>query len=250
MLPSQSLSCLALPLTLAFAAFVAVPQTSTAQQEASAKQEKQNQLSPAEIKSLNKKLRSMIEADVKYRELPSGNARRKARKKATKTRDAFMTEWKRRDGDEKILGSVTDLEGIYRDVFPYEKYDKLKDKLIKHEVEGLGGYHLYVPKSYRQESSSRVVVVMPGEADEGYADPRDYFDATWDGSALKTDTLFVVTPISKDIDMGAEPDFSRAGEEERDDERRRVFFGCAGPAQRKVNFDRSRLLLDLSLIHI
>ncbi len=205
-------------------------------------------MSASEIKGLNKKVQAWMDASLKHNNATSPRARTKASKKKRQARDKFTKDWKSRakkHGD--LLKSVPDLEGVFRDAFPYPSTKAMKGQVAAVNTKGTSlKYDAFIPKGYKPAVGHRVVIQLTGldESGDEFVKPRDHFAKTWQGSPLQDDTIFILPPLDAALDLDASPDFAEPGEEAKDMERRKALFQVAGFAQRSLNFDRSRMILD------
>lgn len=211
----------------------------------------QNQpvLSAAEQKSLNKKLADLIESQKTWDEA-TGNKRDSASRKHEKAKEAFMKEWESRCEKTKtnLLASVPDLRAIFANVLPYDrasgsgtlKKEELKDARAIEKT-----YALFVPKSYKPEVPVRTVVVIPGsDAAGNWVECRDWFRDTWDNAAALADTLFNVIQVPKGFDLDSIPDFSKPGDDGKENSRIALVLASWGSTVKTYNLDRDRLFLD------
>lgn len=214
-------------------------------------------LSPAEQKSLNKKLADYIEADQEHEQAPD-NRKDRTGKKKNQAKDAFVKEWESRCDKLKVdlLKSVTDLQAIFANVLPYER--RSGQGLMKREEAKttLGQpidkeYGLFVPKGYKYEAPARTVIMVPGLDDAGgWVECRDWFAATWGNAAankpaLLEDTIFHAVQVQKGLELDPAVDFTRQAADDSHE------VACIAQVLvpfnetfKNYNVDRDRVLLD------
>lgn len=206
-------------------------------------------LSSSELKSLNKLYRKYVEEDLDYDDMEDGRRRMKAMRDRNKAREKFNAEWRKKaEKYEDLLGSMPDLRAIYADTFPYERYQGLPGQMTSQNTKNDGPkFEAYVPKSYDEETGMRTVLQLPGlKADDSgeYEDARELFGTVWNKSPLSSDTIFIAPTLPAAVELDAIPDLSRPGELEKENERIGAVLHVAGSAQKQLNFDRARFLLD------
>lgn len=203
-------------------------------------------LTPAEQKSLQTKLAKLIEARRAYDEPGNDKAREKAQKDYEKAKDAFQTEW---DGKLKqkgdLLKSMVDMQAVFAACLPYERKSAVSLRKVDAK-DGLPAYFLSVPKSYKAETPTRTVLLLPGLDEKSeWTEGKRWVEATWTEKAtLFTDSIVHVPVIPKEIDLDPVPDYSKSEGEGTETKRIQQLMQSFGETQRQFQVDRSRLFLD------
>lgn len=204
-------------------------------------------LTSSESKSLRDKLGKMLEEQVAYDEA-TGRAREKAARDFEKAKEAWEKEWATRcekKGD--LLKSVVDLRAIFEGAFVYER--RSGTSVLKKETpKDLPAYNVFVPRSYKNETPMRTVLLVPGldAKNNRWFDARSTFAGTWENSGADKDTLFHIPDVSADLIgvLDRYPDYSKTGEDQKEVERIMQLLATFGETKRSLNIDRGRVVLD------
>lgn len=209
-------------------------------------------LSASEQKSLNDKMRAWFDAEIDVM-ADQGSKRDALRKKAKDTLDQLEKEWgklEKAKGDPvKHLG---DMRAVFNNVIPYKsqtgsgevKVLKVKDKSGK---ETPVTYGLVVPKGYRETSSYRAVIALPGHDPEKklWIGAKDWFDKTWRGPELADSTMFLLPSLENELDYDGMPDPTKDGDTALESRRvEALFLMLFTNVYRDYRLDFDRLLLD------
>ncbi len=202
-------------------------------------------LSASEIKSLNKKAKKWYDTWFEW-DAAEGSKRPQKGKARVKAQDDFRKDWdskSEKKGD--LLASVPDMEGIFSDVFPYDRVSGLSGVLKQVKAKTGPTYHHVVPRSYKPDSAIRTVLVLPSFDDNksAWSDPATSFEGRWKGSTMLADTALVFPLIDDGMDLDSAPELDEEGDLL---ERSRVgaVLAPAGAFQKQFNMDRNAFYLD------
>jgi len=204
-------------------------------------------LAPADQKALQGKLAKFVETQIAYDDPAAvGKAREKAQKAYDGAREAFWSDWKKQSekhGD--LLKSIADLEVIFASAIPYERKQPMTLRKIDAK-DPVPAYYLSVPKSYKAETPTRAVLLVPGLDDkQEWIEGKKWFDSTWsDKAAMAGDTIVHVPVVSKTVELDTMPDYSKTESEEQEKQRIQELLLSFGDTQRGYNVDRARRFLD------
>lgn len=220
---------------------------------APASQTKEPILDKNSLASLNKKLQAYLAADAEYQQASGSKAREKASRKREKAKDAFRKDWETKSKKGNLLASMPDLRAIYDNCFTLDRPKNAPGVLRKYVAEISDtmkfDYSLYLPKKYRPGTPMRTVIVLPGtkspDSPGSWVEGRDYFPKVWPAKteALST-TVFHIPHLPEGLEMDPAPDYSREGQEAREERRIAAVFGTFAETMNTVNVDRPRLFLD------
>ncbi len=215
--------------------------------------EEQTILDKSSLNSLNKKLRDYLTAQAVYNQAEEARDREKAAKKREDAKDKFRKDWDNKSKKGNLLASMPDLRAIYTNCFALDRPKKSGGTTHKMEVEFSETtkfeYAIRIPRKYKPSDPTRTVILLPGlkdpKATSSWIEPRAYLDQAFPKkSAALENTIFHVPLLPEGLDMDPAPDFSRDGQEAREDQRIGSIFGSFGQTMATLNVDRPRVFLD------
>jgi len=205
-------------------------------------------LSSSDVKSLSKKARELMTAEIEYgRADMSGNrrARQKANQNLQKAREAFNKDWDgrvRKHGD--LLAHMADIVAVFENCYEYEKPSR-PTLGAPQDMDGMAT--IVVPSRYRPANTYRGVLLIPSVKGAALDDARPYWESTWKASTLADETL-ICMPTIEALPEGGLDDAKglflpegQGREGERIGALLRPFLG--GMVQ-QYNVDRDRMVLD------
>ena len=208
-------------------------------------------LSSAEQSTLNSKMRAWFDAALDLM-TEQGSKRDALRKKEKDTLDALDKEWakisKAKSDPLKHLG---DMRAIFANVLPYKsqsgsgevRLQKAKDRQGKETL----SFGLVIPKGYRETSSYRGVMALPGfDAEKkNWIPAKDWFDKVWRGPELAESTVFVLPTLDHEIEYDAMPDPGKDSDTLLESRRfEPLFMILLGNVYQELRLDLDRLILD------
>ncbi|MHC5066014.1 MAG: hypothetical protein ACYTG5_18795 [Planctomycetota bacterium] len=203
-------------------------------------------LSASEVKSLNKKAKKWYDSWFEWDAAESSSKRARANKSKVKAQDDFRKDWdskSEKKGD--LLASVPDMEGIFANIFPYDRVSGLSGVLKQVKVKDGPTYYHVVPRSYKPDNAIRTVLMLPSYDDNkgAWASSSEVFEGRWKDSTLLADSALVFPQIDDGMDLDSAPELDEEGDLL---ERSRVgaVLAPAGAFQKQFNMDRNAFYLD------
>ncbi len=213
-------------------------------------------LSAADQRSLNRKVQVWFDAWME-RELADDTAtRRRVQPKYNKAREAFNRDWDskarkvRLDDPNDLLRYVGDLQAMFDKAFPYSRQSssgtikRIKPRPAEPPLPTVAEYDIVSPRNYRDTNSYRAIVTVPGFVNGEWEDGKDHFEATWKGSKLAADSIFLVPDFDDAMDLDPRPDWTQPNAFETENARNAALFLPLRHLQRSFRLDRSRVILD------
>ncbi len=166
-------------------------------------------LSAGEAKKLNSLAQDWFENRLKE-DNSEGRAREAAQTKFNRARDAFYKEWELRNQKHDVLAQMGDLQAIFARVFPYPSRPATGEPESVRPKDGTPAHTVVVPRSYRNDTPSRLVVALPSRMPTGdrWVAPADFFKEAWRGSKLDTESVFLMPAGREGGDYDPVPDLT------------------------------------------
>lgn len=213
-------------------------------------------LSATDQRSLNRKVQDWFDAWME-RELAEDTAtRRRVQPKYNKAREAFNRDWenkarKMRLGEANdLLKYVGDLQAMFDNAFPYSRQSssgtikRIKPRPVEPPEPTVTEYDIVSPRNYRDTNSYRTIVTIPGFVNGEWQDSKDYFEATWKGSKLAADSIFLLPDFEDAMDLDPRPDWTQPNALDSEVARNEALFMPLRHLQRSFRLNRSRVILD------
>ncbi len=197
-------------------------------------------LKASEIKKLNGLAVKWFQARQRYDEETEAQSLVKLSQLTSRAKEKFINEWEKRDAPLQHVGDVL---AVFANVFDYDNESGTGEMRLRKEKGALQDYYAAIPRGYRGKEAMRCLLQLPAREDDATISAEDFYEATWKGTEFAESTL-VLAPQMPETALDYLGDLSTPDGDARESDYIRAVLGAAGEAQRQLNMDRGRLILD------